>query len=125
MKINSIISIQISRKGKIINTNVKILEQKISKLSGIKINTRLQGIVFSEIKKGMPEFGKVNGIKIVKIKKDSKAYSVGIRANDIILSINNIPVQKIKDLEIVSGKKDSEIVVHVLRGNRTAFLLLK
>lgn len=125
LKINSIISIQISRKGKIINTNVKILEQKISKPSGIKINSRLQGMLFSEIKKGMPEFGKINGIKIVKIKKNSKAYSVGIRKNDIILSINNIPVQKIKDLEIVSGKTDSEIVVHVQRGNRTAFILLK
>ena len=42
-----------------------------------------------------------------------------------ILSINNIPVQKIKDLEIVSGKNDSELVMHVQRNNRTAFILLK
>ena len=82
-------------------------------------------MVFSEIKENMPEYGKVNGIKIVKIKKNSKAYSVGIRTNDIILSINNIPVQKIEDLEIVSGKNDSEIVVHVQRGKRTAFILLQ
>ena len=125
LKVNSTISMQINRKGKIINTNVKILERKISKQSGIKINTRLQGMVFSEIKENMPEYGKVNGIKIVKIKKNSKAYSVGIRTNDIILSINNIPVQKIEDLEIVSGKNDSEIVLHVQRGKRTAFILLQ
>ena len=61
----------------------------------------------------------------MKIKKDSRAYAVGIRPNDIILSINNIPVQKIKDLEIVSGKNDSELVVHVQRRNRTAFILLQ
>ena len=73
----------------------------------------------------MPEYGKINGIKIIKIKKNSRAYAVGIRVNDIILSINNIPVQAIKDLEIVSGENDSELVVHVQRGNRTAFLLLK
>ena len=125
LKLNSVISMQINRKGEIITKKVKIVEPKFSKKDGIKINARLQGIVFSEITENMPEYGKVNGIKIIKIKKNSRAFLTGIRPNDIILSINNIPVQKIKDLEIVAGKNDSELVVHVQRGNRTAFLLLK
>tara|TARA_B100000035_G_scaffold121063_1_gene102853 strand:+ start:8361 stop:9734 length:1374 start_codon:yes stop_codon:yes gene_type:complete len=125
LKVNTTISIQLNRKGEVISTNVKIVEPKISKKSGIKINPRLQGIVFAEITKNMPEYGKVTGIKVIKISKKSKAYYVGIRPNDIILSVNNIPVQKIKDLEIVAGQNDSELIVHVQRGNRTAFLLLK
>jgi serine protease Do/serine protease DegQ len=125
LKLNSTILMEINRKGKIITTNVKITEPKYSKKDGIKINPRLQGIIFGEITKKMPEYGKISGIKIIKIKKNSRAYSIGIRKNDIILSINNIPVQKIKDLEIVSGENDSELIVHVQRGNRTAFLLLK
>ena len=124
LKINSVILMEINRKGKIFNTKVKIIEPKISNKTGIKINPRLQGIVFSEILKSMPEYGKISGIKVIKIKKDSPAYAVGIRLNDIILSINNIPVQKIKDLEIVAGKNDSKIVLHVQRRNRTAFLLI-
>ena len=125
LKLNSIITMEINRKGKIITTKVKITEPKISKNDGIKINSRLQGIVFSEILENMPEYGKISGIKIIKMRKDSVAFSAGIRPNDIILSINNIPVQKIQDLEIVAGKNDSEIVVHVQRKNRTAFILLK
>ena len=124
LKLNTVISMQINRKGEIFNKKVKILEKKLSKKSGVKINTRLDGMRFSEITKNMPEYGKIAGIKITGIKKTSKAYSVGIRANDIILSINNIPVQKIEDLEIVSGENDSELVVHVQRGMRTAFILL-
>ena len=91
LKVNTTISIQLNRKGEIISTNVKIVEPKISKKSGIKINPRLQGIVFAEITKNMPEYGKVTGIKVIKINKKSKAYYVGIRPNDIILSVNNIP----------------------------------
>jgi len=125
LKLNSIITMEINRKGKIITTKVQITEPKISKNDGIKINSRLQGIIFSSILENMPEYGKITGIKIIKMRKDSVAFSAGIRPNDIILSINNIPVQKIKDLEIVAGKNDSEIVVHVQRKNRTAFILLK
>ena len=124
LKLNSIISMQINRKGEILNKKVKILEKKLSKKSGVKINSRLEGIRFSEITKNMSEYGKITGIKITGIKKTSKAYSIGIRVNDIILSINNIPVQKIKDLEIVSGENDSELILHVQRGMRTAFILL-
>lgn len=124
LKLNSIISMQINRKGEILNKKVKILEKKLSKKSGVKINSRLDGIRFSEITKNMSEYGKITGIKIIGIKKTSKAYSIGIRVNDIILSINNIPVQKIKDLEIVSGENDSELILHVQRGMRTAFILL-
>ena len=125
LKLNSIITMEINRKGKIITTEVQITEPKISKNDSIKINSRLQGIIFSEILENMPEYGKITGIKIIRMRKDSVAFSVGIRPNDIILSINNIPVQKIQDLEIVAGKNDSEIVVHVQRKNRTAFILLK
>ena len=125
LKLNSIITMEINRKGKIITTKVQITEPKISKNDDIKINSRLQGIIFSRILENMPEYGKITGIKIIKMRKDSVAFSAGIRPNDIILSINNIPVQKIQDLEIVAGKNDSEIVVHVQRKNRTAFILLK
>ena len=125
LQLNSIITMEINRKVKIITTKVKITEPKISKNDGIKINSRLQGIVFSRILEKMPEYGKITGIKIIKMRKDSVAFAAGIRPNDVILSINNIPVQEIQDLEIVAGENDSEIVVHVQRKNRTAFILLK
>ena len=124
LKINTIINIQINRKGKILTKKVKIVEPKKEKISNLKINPRLAGIVFGEIKKNMPEYGKINGIKIMKMKKDSKAFIYGIRPNDIILSINNIPVQSVKDLEVAANNND-ELILHVQRKNRTAFILLK
>ena len=124
LKINTIINIQINRKGKILTKKVKIVEPKKEKISNLKINPRLAGIVFGEIQKNMPEYGKINGIKIMKMKKDSKAFIYGIRPNDIILSINNIPVQSVKDLEVAANNND-ELILHVQRKNRTAFILLK
>ena len=50
LKVNSTISMQINRKGKIINTSVKILERKISKQSGIKINTSVMPFIIRGVK---------------------------------------------------------------------------
>ena len=107
------------------NIVLEMVETKVAKKSNLKINQRLNGMQFSEITRNMPEYNRVEGIKIIKIRKNTKAYNSGIRANDIILSINNVPVKKIKDLELVAGSNDSELLLHLLRGNRTAFILLK
>ncbi len=124
LKINSTITLQINRKGKVLTKKVRIVEPDRAKIKNLKLNPRLSGVIFGDIKKNMPEYGKVNGIKIMKIRKDSKAYFAGIRPNDIVLSINNIPTQALKDLEIVANNND-ELVLHVQRKNRTAFILLK
>ena len=124
LKINSTITLQINRKGKVLTKKVRIVEPDTAKIKNLKLNPRLSGVIFGDIKKNMPEYGKVIGIKIMKMRKDSKAFSVGIRPNDIVLSINNIPVQSLKDLEIVANNND-ELVLHVQRQNRTAFILLK
>ena len=49
LKLGSVISMEINRKGKVFSTNVKIIAPKVTQRSEIKINPRLEGIVFGEI----------------------------------------------------------------------------
>ena len=76
---------------------IKISENK--ELANLKINPRLEGISFKEIKKGMREYGIIEGLIVSTINKNSIAFRNGIRKNDIILSINNIAVKSIKDVQ--------------------------
>ena len=52
-------------------------------------------------------------------------FSIVLFINIISTSISSASTFKIKDLEIVAGKNDSELIVHVQRRNKTASLLLK
>ena len=102
---------------------IKISENK--ELANLKINPRLEGISFKEIKKGMREYGIIEGLIVSTINKNSIAFRNGIRKNDIILSINNIAVKSIKDVQELSRKNKDQIVLNVRRGNRSAFILLR
>ena len=104
---------------------VKIEISENKELANLKINPRLEGISFKEIKKGMREYGIIEGLIISKINKNSIAFRNGIRKNDIILSINNIAVKSIKDVQELSRKNKDQIVLNVRRGNRSAFILLR
>ena len=111
------------RNKKIEFVKIEISENK--ELANLKINPRLEGISFKEIKKGMREYGIIEGLIVSTINKNSIAFRNGIRKNDIILSINNIAVKSIKDVHELSRKKKDQIVLNVRRGNRSAFILLR
>ncbi|MEC8421539.1 MAG: DegQ family serine endoprotease [Pseudomonadota bacterium] len=104
---------------------VKIEISENEELANLKINPRLEGISFKEIKKGMREYGIIEGLIVSTINKNSIAFRNGIRKNDIILSINNIAVKSIKDVHELSRKNKDQIVLNVRRGNRSAFILLR
>ena len=104
---------------------VKIEISENKELANLKINPRLEGISFKEIKKGMREYGIIEGLIVSTINKNSIAFRNGIRKNDIILSINNIAVKSIKDVHELSRKNKDQIVLNVRRGNRSAFILLR
>ena len=104
---------------------VKIEISENKELANLKINPRLEGISFKEIKKGMREYGIIEGLIVSSINKNSIAFRNGIRKNDIILSINNIAVKSIKDVHELSRKNKDQIVLNVRRGNRSAFILLR
>ena len=104
---------------------VKIEISENKELVNFKINPRLEGISFKEIKKGMREYGIIEGLIVSTINKNSIAFRNGIRKNDIILSINNIAVKSIKDVHELSRKNKDQIVLNVRRGNRSAFILLR
>ena len=111
------------RNKKIEFVKIEISENK--ELANLKINPRLEGISFKEIKKGMREYGIIEGLIVSTINKNSIAFRNGIRKNDIILSINNIAVKSIKDVHELSRKNKDQIVLNVRRGNRSAFILLR
>ena len=73
----------------------------------------------------MREYGIIEGLIVSTINKNSIAFRNGIRKNDIILSINNIAVKSIKDVQELSRKNKDQIVLNVRRGNRSAFILLR
>ena len=104
---------------------IKIEISENKELANLKINPRLEGISFKEIKKGMREYGIIEGLIVSTINKNSIAFRNGIRKNDIILSINNIAVKSIKDVQELSRKNKDQIVLNVRRGNKSAFILLR
>lgn len=73
---------------------------------------------------GLP--GGASGVLVADVEKGSPASNAGLRRGDIILKVNDQPVQKIDDLEshVASRKKSAPLRVEIYRNGKTTPVVL-
>ena len=74
-------------------------------------------------------FGKVEGVMILGIKRNSRAWRSGLRINDVITSVNKEPIKNLDEFLSAVDQKDkalmSGILFRVIRGNAASFIVVK
>ncbi|MCK9385639.1 MAG: DegQ family serine endoprotease [Nevskia sp.] len=66
----------------------------------------------------------VKGVQVLTVAPRSTAAKQGLRPNDIILSVNRQPVGSVAEFEKLAAAKDTQLLLHVLRGNAAFFVIL-
>ena len=68
---------------------------------------------------------KQKGVKVTSVSKQSAAEQVGLRAGDVIVSINHQRVQSFDELKKVLDTKPDVIALNVIRGKDSIYLLMR
>ncbi|MFT5133086.1 MAG: Do/DeqQ family serine protease [Gammaproteobacteria bacterium] len=88
-------------------------------------NPRLQGVSIGNIDEDNPYYGRLEGVVVLDIDRASHAWNSGMRAGDIITSVDRQPVEDISTfLKAVDGKKNA-LLLRIVRGRSAAFLVIK
>ena len=70
-------------------------------------------------------FGKVKGVTVLEIKRGSLAWVSGLRANDVITSVNKNPVKNLEEFLAAVDKKNDSLLLRIVRGNMATFIVIK
>ena len=123
-RIGKRIELKILRNGESKTLTAIISEPKQHRFSGNDINRRLSGVVFGEIEPGNPLFGRIQGVEVVKIHKNSRAWQAGIREHDIIVSINRRRVSNQADVKKVAGNARG-LLLNIRRDDSAYFVVIQ
>jgi Do/DeqQ family serine protease len=119
------IRFKVLRDGKESEFTVTVVENTQVSVSPRVSNELLTGVTVDNIEKGNPYFGKVEGIAVLNVQRGSIAWRSGLRAADIITSVNKAPVKNIQEFLSAVDKKNDSLLFRIIRGNTAAFLVLK
>lgn len=88
-------------------------------------NKRLAGTTFGAIPEDSPYHGRVEGVMVLHIERDSPAWQAGLREGDIVTSVNRTPVPSVPVFVRVVDALKGQLLLRVLRGREAAFIVIR
>ncbi|HTT07971.1 MAG TPA: DegQ family serine endoprotease [Gammaproteobacteria bacterium] len=117
------IKLDILRNGKSQQVSAELTE-RTDQGEGVR-DERLAGVTVTDIDSDSPLYGSVEGVLIVDVERNSRAWRNGLRAGDVITSVNRRAVANVKELLSAVGPGKKQLLLGVRRGNSAAFIVLK
>ena len=119
------IKFKLLREGKEFELTILVDEGTSKKIKPKVTSELLIGVTVGDIQKGSPYFGKVKGVTVLEIKRGSLAWVSGLRANDVITSVNKNPVKNLEEFLAAVDKKNDSLLLRIVRGNMATFIVIK
>ena len=124
-RIGDKISMEVLRGGNSLQLEARIPEPDTASLDGVELHPRLAGALFANIAPQHPLFGRAGGAMISKMRRNSSAYSLGLRPGDIVTQANGLQLSSLQDLQAAASRADRELMIVVQRGSSTRRFLLR
>jgi Do/DeqQ family serine protease len=125
MRVGQSLTLDIIRDGSRQTIKATIAEPEEDKMAASKISDQLSGAVLGTIQEDHPLYGRVEGVQVLSVDEDSDAWNAGLRKDDIIVSVNRVPVKTLEDVKKAAKKSRDGLLLNVRRGQGALFLLLK
>jgi serine protease Do/serine protease DegQ len=127
MRVDDGVQLEFVRDGKAMKASAQVGARgpKVAEgATGIR-NPRLAGVSVADLDDHSPVYGQVNGVQVTEVANGTAAWKAGLRDGDVILSVNRVEVPDVESFVMLVGQTKGQLLLGVLRGNRTALLLIK
>ncbi|WP_199063593.1 serine endoprotease DegP [Serratia sp. ASV30] len=109
----------IIRDGKPVTIDVTLEQSSQEQVDSSNIYTGIEGAELSN------STDKVKGVKIEKVKPGSAAARIGLKKGDVIMGVNQQPINNLGELRKVLDSKPAVLALNIQRGDSTLYLLMQ
>lgn len=120
LPVGSKMSLGILREGKPVTLDVTLEQSTQTQVESGNIYTGIEGAELSNT-----QVGAQKGVKIDNVKAGSAAARIGLKKGDVILGVNQQPVQNLGVLRKILDTKPSVLALNIQRGDSQLYLLMQ
>jgi Do/DeqQ family serine protease len=126
LRAGSDISLKVIRDGKTRQIKATIALPKDARAEGNKFSQRLKGALLGNLEDKHPLAGS-GGVEVIEIKRNSPAWDAGLRAGDVIVSVNRHAVSSLMELsEVITARNVKKgLLLNIIRGNGALFVVIR
>ncbi|WP_296714718.1 Do family serine endopeptidase [Thiolapillus sp.] len=125
LRAGSTIKLKVIRDGKRKNISAKIALPKDARAEGFKFSKRLDGALLGNLDDKHP-LSESGGVEVLKVKRNSPAWEAGLRAGDVIVSVNRQPVGSLMEFSALAAQAgDKGLLLNIVWGNGALFVVIR
>ena len=120
MPVGSKLTLGLLRDGKPVSVNLELQQSSQNQVDSATIFTGIEGAEMSN-RSGKDE----KGVIVNNVKANTPAARIGLKKGDIIIGVNQQPVNNIAELRKILDAKPSVMALNIQRGDTTIYLLMQ
>jgi len=125
LRVGARVDLVLVRNGDEMKLSLKVGEIKQAYTEPGKEIPKLKGASFGPIPQDSPFFGRIKGVYVVGVLKNSPAWKAGLREEDVITSINRQLVENSSELMTIAGQSGGSLLLNIARGEGSLFILIR
>jgi serine protease Do/serine protease DegQ len=126
MRVGETIRLDVLRDGKPLTFSASVGSPEDLSVDASKLrNERLAGASFGDIHPDSPAYGRLAGVMVYEVDPGSRVWSAGLRAGDVITSVNQQPVENLQGFLRVVNAARGQLLMQIVREDTAAFLVIK
>ena len=125
MPVGERVRVELLREGRRQTVTATISKLAATEIASGTLHSGLEGASFSNIPETSPLSGRVQGAMIVQVEEGSTAMRNGLRAGDVVTSVNRRPITSVEDLRRLASPGQQQLLLNVRRGNGALFLVIR
>ncbi len=114
------VKLGIIRDGKDKTVTAKLKEATMAKANAETLHEALKGAELENYAEG-----KVSGVRVTSVEKDSVAARYGLKQGDVIVGMNRNKVKNLGDLRKQLESKPAVLALNIVRGDSTMYLVIR
>ena len=125
LRVGTTAKITIIREGQTISLDAVVTDVKKHEQQLQSKNPFLYGLALRDFSQESPLHGRIIGVQIVGVSETSAGWRAGLRPGDVIVYANHKIIKNMNDLETVAKEAKTQMLLHVLRGPASLFVIVK
>ncbi|WP_038908776.1 serine endoprotease DegP [Dickeya oryzae] len=120
LPVGSKLTLGLIRDGKPLSVDVTLQQSTQSQVESGNLNSAIEGAELSNT-----QVDGQKGVKVEKVKPNSAAAKIGLKPDDVILGVNQQPVENIGELRKIIDSKPPVLALNIRRGGSDLYLLIQ
>jgi Do/DeqQ family serine protease len=125
LRVGTRVILGVLRKGKHIMLQAVIADMRASSAAAGTMSEHLSGALLGAITDNHSLAGRVDGVQVLEVERGSRAWSAGLREDDIIVSVNRQPVSSLDAVAAAARSDPNALLLNIRRGDGALYIVIR